>query len=307
MAERQAILIAGPTASGKSALALELARRYGGAVVNADSMQVYSELRVLTARPSREEMALAPHRLYGVVSGARPFSVGLWLERAAEALDAARAEGRVPIVVGGTGLYFEALTRGLAAVPPIPERIREKWRRLRAEQGLPALRAALAAHDAGEAARTGSDDPQRLVRALEVLEATGRPLSQWQGEPAPSLLDASRCLRVVLAPPRTTVYARADERAGRMLEQGALAEVEALLARGLAADAPVMKAIGVAECAAVLDRSLSRDAALERMRTRTRRYAKRQLTWFRNRMADWRWISVPDEFFGLSSGGNSPE
>jgi tRNA dimethylallyltransferase len=290
MADKSAILIAGPTASGKSALALKLAAETGGVIINADSMQVYAELRVLTARPSPAEEAEAPHRLYGVVSGAEPFSVGQWLAAAEAEIRQARAAAAMPILVGGTGLYFGSLLKGLAEIPEIPDEVRQRWRDLGETGGAGALRAALAARDPEMAARLVAGDPQRLIRALEVVDATDRSLADWQRDPPrPPLLDPETTCRIVLGPPRQTVYARADARVVRMLRAGALEEVSGLLALGLPTGSPVMKAIGVGELAAHLRGDVTLDAAMDRMRTATRRYAKRQLTWFRNRMADWQW------------------
>ena len=263
----------------------------GGHVINADSMAVYSELSVLTARPGPEPLGQVPHRLYGVVSGKEPFSVGAWLDRAEAEIAAAWEAGAVPVVAGGTGLYFEALTRGLADIPEPPADIRKKWRQ--AHETLPpdALLAELGARDPEMARRLEGGDAQRIVRALEVIDATGRSLADWQRDaPKPPVLAAAEVLRVVVVPGRETVYARTDARVGEMIEKGAIDEVEALLALNLAQDAPVMKAIGVPELGAHLRGELCLTDALARMRTRTRRYAKRQLTWIRGRMADWRHV-----------------
>jgi tRNA dimethylallyltransferase len=284
----QAILLAGPTASGKSRLALALAREHGGVVINADSMQVYAELRMLTARPSPDDEAAVPHRLYGTVPAAERYSVGAWLGDVAAALSAAREEGRMPIVVGGTGLYFKALTEGLTAVPPIPDEVRE---RLRAEaEGLSAeeLHARLAASAPDDARAIRPSDRGRIVRALEVFEATGRSLARWQeAEPLPPLIDPARTRRIVLTSDRAVLHERIGARAEEMVLGGGLAEAEAIGKLGLNPELPAMKAIGVRELLDHLDGKTSLDEALAAMKTETRRYAKRQMTWFRNQMADW--------------------
>ena len=287
------ILLTGPTASGKSRLALKLAVRTGGLVVNADSMQVYGELRVLTARPSPADEAAAPHRLYGHVPAATRYSVGRWLGDVAAVLDAARRDGRVAIVVGGTGLYFKALTEGLAAVPAIPAEARAAVLAESAGVATPDLHARLAAIDPEDAATIRVNDRARVLRALEVHAATGRSLAEWRrGVAAPPLVDPSTAERVVLAPERVTLHARIAARVDRMLEAGALEEVAALASLGLDPDLPATKAIGVRELMALQAGTLSRDQALATIATETRRYAKRQMTWFRHQMADW--IQVTD-------------
>jgi tRNA dimethylallyltransferase len=287
------VLIAGPTASGKSALATGLAERLGGIVVNADAMQVYRDLRVLTARPSAAEEARVPHRLYGTVDGAEAWSVARWLEGAAALLEAAERDRRPLVFVGGTGLYFEALTRGLAAVPPIPEEIRERWR---ADQRPTAeLHAALAGRDADMAARVRPSDRQRVLRALEVFEATGRSLRAWQAGTGEPILPEASVTKLLLMPPREELHRRIDRRFAAMLEAGALEEVEALLARRLPPELPVMKALGVAPVAAFLRGEISREDAVALGARDTRRYAKRQSTWFRNRMSDWTALGAPCE------------
>ena len=282
------ILIAGPTASGKSRLALELAGRTGGLVVNADSMQVYAELRVLTARPSRTDEAAAPHRLYGHVPARERYSVGRWLGDVAAVLDTARREGRMAIVVGGTGLYFKALTEGLTAVPAIPAEVRSAVRNESEGVATPDLHVRLAAIDPEDAAAIRTNDRSRILRALEVVTATGRSLAEWHRVAvAPPLVDPAGARRIVLAPERSELHARIAARAERMLEEGAMAEVEALAALGLDKELPAMKAIGVSQLMAHMAGNLSRDEALAAIATETRRYAKRQMTWFRNQMADW--------------------
>ena len=279
-------LIAGPTASGKSTLAVRLALEIGGEIVNADSMQVYRDLRVLTARPSPDHEAAARHHLFGVADGAEAWSVGYWLRAVGPILDDISARGRTAIVVGGTGLYFHALTRGLAEVPPVPAAIREAIATHLAEIGEPAFRAALSAVDPAAEARISKGDGQRLVRALAVSNVTGQSLTEWQAATAP-LLPAGAWRGVVINPPRETLYQRCDDRLEQMLAEGALDEVAALMSRGLDARLPVMKALGVAPLAGCLSGAMSRTEALARARMDTRRYAKRQTTWLRHQTPDW--------------------
>jgi tRNA dimethylallyltransferase len=286
-----AILIAGPTASGKTALALELARTFHGTVVNADSMQVYAELRVLTARPTAEEEAECPHRLFGHVSAAESYSVGRWLGDAAEALQQAHALQRLPIFVGGTGLYFRALTQGLAPVPDIPETVRRFWRAEVRKLGGEALQSILSERDPAMASKLRASDPQRLVRALEVIDATGVSLAEWQAATGPALLPDADIVKLVLAPERQALRARIGARFDAMLAAGAVAEVEALLSLDLDPALPAMRAHGVREISAYLDRALTLEEAAERAKSETRRYAKRQMTWARRYMADWQWYS----------------
>lgn len=282
-----AILIAGPTASGKSALALALAERLGSVVVNADALQVYADLRVLTARPSDADMAQVAHALYGHVDGAESYAVSRWLADAAPHLGAGAAP---PVIAGGTGLYFDALLNGLARVPDIPAAVRERWRATPAA----ALHAELARRDPVMAARLRPTDPQRLMRALEVIDATGRSLGDWQAETTPGVLDPARSLRIALAPDRAALDARIARRLETMLGEGALEEAEALGRRGLDPSLPVMKALGVASLIALAKGQATREAAVERVRLDTRRYAKRQSTWFRNRFADWTHVAPED-------------
>lgn len=279
------LIVAGPTASGKSALAMDVAAAFDGVVVNADSMQVYRELRILTARPSPADEARVPHRLYGVQPAAEPCSAGRWRTLAADVIAEARAAGRLPVVVGGTGLYLEALTAGLAPVPPVPDAVRDAARAEHARLGGEAFRAALAARDPESAARLPATDTQRLIRAWEVVHATGRPLPHWQRQaPTTPALDA-RFATIAVVPPRDIIYAAAEARFERMLEDGALDEVQALLALELPPDLPAMKAVGVRELAEVLaGRCPLADAAAAAKRA-TRTYAKRQLTWLRHRVA----------------------
>ena len=281
----RAALIAGPTASGKSALALDLARRFGGVVINADSMQVYRDLAIITARPSPEEAAAAPHRLYGTVDAAETFSVGRWIDAARAAIAEADAAGALPILVGGTGLYFKALTEGLSAIPPVPPDIRA---RIRDEaEGVPPadLHARLAAMDPLTASRLRPSDPQRILRALEVFAATGRPLVHWQqaGREGAVLGDHEH-RGVFLTVDRAALRATIDRRFETMMAGGALAEVEALAARGLDPALPAMRAHGVPGLIAHLKGEASLEDAVARGQRDTRAYAKRQETWFRHQM-----------------------
>jgi tRNA dimethylallyltransferase len=278
------VVIGGPTASGKSALALALAETLGGAVINADSMQVYRELAVLTARPGPAETARAPHRLFGVLPGATACSAGRWRELALPVIAEEAAAGRRPIVVGGTGLYLEALMLGLAAVPEIPAEVRAEAAARRDRIGPEAFRAETAGLDPA-AARLPAGDTQRLVRAWEVARATGRPLSAWQaapgaGPPAGLAFDV-----ITLLPPRPALAVRIEARAAAMVAAGALEEVERLLALGLAPRLPIMGAVGVRELAAHLEGRATLPEALAALQAATRRYAKRQTTWFANRPA----------------------
>jgi tRNA dimethylallyltransferase len=262
----------------------------GGTVINADSMQVYRELDVLAARPSREDMQRVPHLLYGIVSAREAYSVGSWLEDAAAAIAEARAEGRMPILVGGTGLYFKALLEGLAPVPDIPPEIRAYWRvqaeTLRGSE----LHRELASRDSLMGTKVRPSDTQRMVRALEVIDATGVSLAEWQGTNAPALLDAAAVLKLVIAPERDPLYTAIDASFDRMIDAGALNEVRALLALGLDDGLPAMRAHGVRELRAYLTGAASLEDAVAKAKTETRRYAKRQMTWLRRYMADWEWF-----------------
>ena len=284
---KDAVLIAGPTASGKSALALGLAERTGGMIVNADSMQVYGDLRIITARPADTEEARVPHRLYGHVDAAVNYSVGQYVSDATAALAEARRLGWVPIFVGGTGLYFKALTAGLAAVPPIPADIRAGVRDRLARDGAPALHAELQHRDPAAAARLNPNDRTRVARALEVVEATGRSLIDWQTEGLSPLLDPARTARLFLAPDRAELYARIDARFTAMMAAGALDEVRRLAARGLDPLLPAMKAHGVPWLVRHLAGEMTLEEAADQARLDTRHYAKRQFTWFRHQLGDW--------------------
>lgn len=291
------MLIAGPTASGKSALALHLAERSDGVVINADALQLYADLRVLSARPSPEEEARAPHRLYGVLDGDAVSSAAWWAEAAQAEVRAAWSAGRLPIIIGGTGLYLRTLLDGIVPVPDIPEAVRAEVRARMAALGPEPLHAELAGLDPTTAARLMPRDRQRISRALEVVLATGRPLSDWQAEPQGGLAGTAGLGpvgRVVLLPARDWLYARCDSRFTRMIEAGAADEVAALIARNLPADRPVMKAVGVRELAAWQAGQLSKDAAIDAAARETRRYAKRQYTWLRNQFGDWAAVTSHD-------------
>jgi tRNA dimethylallyltransferase len=287
-----AVLIAGPTASGKSAAALALAERLNGVIVNADSMQVYREAPVLTAQPSAADLARLPHRLYGHIGAREVYSVGRYSEDAAVALAEIRGAGRIPIFVGGTGLYFAALTEGLAAIPPIPAETRAAARALAAAIGTPALHARLAAVDPLTAARLRPSDSQRVLRAWEVFAATGRPLAAWQAAPAAPLLKDLRIAGFVLDPPRPLLRARIAERFEAMLGAGGLAEAAAL--SGIDPALPAAKLLGLRPLQALAAGTIGREAALETAITATRQFAKRQMTWFRHRMPHYIWFDPAD-------------
>lgn len=278
------VIIAGPTASGKSALALDAAEEFAGTVINADSMQVYRELRVLTARPTDGDEARVPHRLFGALPVTEACSAGRWLGMARAEIEAARGAGRLPILVGGTGLYLKALTDGLAPVPGIPQGIRSEARRLHARLGGEAFRAELAKVDAEAARRLESGDSQRLIRAFEVVRATGRPLADWQRQGAGGAATDARFATIVLAPPRDALYAAIDARLDTMIEEGALDEVAELDRLGLDAGLPAAKAVGVTELRRHLRGEITLDEALESAKRASRNYAKRQLTWLRHQM-----------------------
>jgi tRNA dimethylallyltransferase len=304
-------LIAGPTASGKSALALRLAEATGGEIVNADSMQLYAGLRVITAGPSPEEQARAPHHLFGTVDPADGWSVGRWLRAASQVLEGLRARGRPAVVVGGTGLYFRALTKGLAEVPEPPAEARAAAAADYDRLGEAAFRARLAERDPAAAARIAPGDRQRLCRAWEVVAATGRSLTDWQETGRPTL-KAGDFSAVALEPPREALYARCDARLAAMVQAGAVEEVRALLARDLGPELPAMKAVGVREFAGFLRGETTLEAALARAQMETRRYAKRQTTWMRGQMADWPRITgtAPNDqwrqFLALTPGLTGP-
>ena len=291
---QDAVLIAGPTASGKSALALALAERLGGVVINVDSMQVYRDLRIITARPTPEEEARAPHQLYGHVDAAENYSVGRWLADAQRSVSDAHGAGRMPILVGGTGLYFRALTTGLAAIPPIDPDIRAGLRARLESEGVESLHAELQSRDSVTAARVMVRDQSRILRALEVVESTGRPISDWHRDGMPPVLAPARTVKVFLTPDRGELKRRIETRFDLMLDAGALEEVRALDARHLAEHLPAMKAHGVPWLRRYLRGEISLVEAAEGGKMDTRRYAKRQGTWFRNQMPGWIWMK-PEE------------
>jgi tRNA dimethylallyltransferase len=299
----RAILIAGPTASGKSALALALARRHGGVVINADSMQVYRDLHRLTARPAPEEEAQAPHRLYGTIDGATNFSVGHYLAEAGRVLRETWEAGGLPIVVGGTGLYFMGLTEGLSEIPPVPDNIRAALRADAEGRDTPDLHAALALKDPDGAARLDPNDRLRVLRALEVLAATGRPIAAYHSARRPGPLTGLACAKLFLIPDREVLRARIDARFLAMMAAGALDEVRTLAARDLDPMLPVMRAHGVPGLIAYLRGALSYDEAVARGQADTRRYAKRQVTWFRHQAgADWDWLTPEAAMAGVEAG-----
>jgi tRNA dimethylallyltransferase len=290
----KAVLIAGPTASGKSALALDLARALGGTVINTDSMQVYRDLRVLTARPTPQDEARAPHLLYGHSDAAVNYSAGMWVKDAAAVLAQVRGEGRVPIFIGGSGLYFKALTRGLSAVPPIPDDVRDSVRARLERDGPEALHRELALRDPVSAEKLKPRDRSRIARALEVVEGTGRPLPDWHHESLPPLLPPEQTVAVFLNPDRELLYRRIDARFEAMLDHGALDEVAALAARKLDPLLPAMKAHGVPALIKYLAGEISREEAVSIGQLDTRHYAKRQYTWFRHQLSEFQWCA-PEE------------
>lgn len=292
---RLAILIAGPTASGKSALALNLAERLRGLVINADSMQVYRDLRVLTARPTDADEARAPHALYGFVDAADAYSVGRYLSDASAALTDADARALVPIFVGGTGLYFRALEEGLAALPAIDPKVRAHWRTLSDELPATALHDRLADRDAVMAARLRPSDTQRIVRALEVIDSTGRSLADWQAAPqAPGPLHGRRLIKCVLAPTKDELRASVVERFRAMVAGGGLDEAARLAARQLSPSLPAMRAIGVAPLVAVARGEMDLEVATLAAERDTLRYVKRQLTWLKSYMISWNGIQTKE-------------
>ena len=292
MATKRAILITGATASGKSAVGLRLARRFDGVVVNADSMQVYAEMRVLTARPDVADERAVPHRLYGHIGAREHYSVARWLEDVQRVLIEVEQRGRRAIIVGGTGLYFNALTRGLSPMPQIDEDVRAYWRAEAHRRPPQELHAELARLDPLTASQVRSSDPQRIVRGLEVIQSTGRPLVSWQAESGPPLLPEGSWRGLVMAPPRETLYARAEARFDEMMGRGALDEVRALRALQIDPDMSAMRALGVAPLMKHVDGEVSYDTAIALAKTQTRQYIKRQLTWLRRYMISWKWLQT---------------
>lgn len=284
--KQDAILITGPTASGKSALAVRLAREHDGVVVNADSMQVYDTLNILTARPQPEDTGGIDHRLYGHVPAGAAYSTGDWQREVTGLVAELRARGKLPVFVGGTGLYFRALTGGLADMPVIPDDIRERVRGRFAAEGAEALHRDLTERDPQTAARLKPGDGQRILRALEVLETTGKSISAFQAAAGPAVIDPERAEKIIVLPDRAVLAGRINRRFGTMLKSGAVEEVKALLALDLSPAMPVMKAIGVPQIAAMLAGEMSEAEVIERGEAATRQYAKRQMTWFRNQLDD---------------------
>jgi tRNA dimethylallyltransferase len=288
----KAILIAGPTASGKSALALAVAERVGGVIINADSMQVYRELRILSARPTPEEEARVPHKLYGFVPAGEAYSAGRFVRDAAAAIAAARSDGRRPIIVGGTGLYFKALLEGLSPIPRIDDDIRNHWRAEAERRGAAALHRDLAQRDAAMAARLERADTQRVVRALEVIEQTGRSLAEWQRDRSPPVLDEAQTVELLLTLDRGEIHARADARFETMMAEGALQEAQALAGLAIDPSLPAMRAIGVRPLIAAFEGKYSLQEAVAAAKQETRHYVKRQETWYKSHMISWHHINA---------------
>ncbi|MEQ1818701.1 MAG: tRNA (adenosine(37)-N6)-dimethylallyltransferase MiaA [Terricaulis sp.] len=287
------LLIMGPTASGKSALALALAERIDGEIINADSMQVYRDFRILTARPSLEEERQAPHHLYGHIDAAERYSTGRWLTDALAAIAEMRTRNKTPILVGGTGLYFKALTQGLAEMPDVDPELRAALIDRAEREGAPALLADLAKRDPQTAARLEPNDAPRIIRALEVIETTGESITSFQSNTKPALA-ANEWRGLALTPDREALYASINARFAKMLEQGALDEVRAFAARNLDQTLPAVKAHGAPALSAYLRGEISLQAAAEIGQRDTRRYAKRQFTWIANQMPDWSRIAAPE-------------
>ncbi len=292
------IIIGGPTGSGKSALALDLAERIGGAIVNADSMQQYRDLRIITARPTLADHSRAPHYLYGHLPANKPGSVGQWLRQATRVIDEIKSQERVPIVVGGTGLYLRALLRGIAAVPDVPSEIRITTTKRFDELGVPGFHQELAKRDPEQAALLEPGDRQRLIRAAEVLEATGKSLLYWRTQPQMRAVLPEPIVGVALLPPRADLHVRIEQRLQTMIDAGALDELDVLRSKNLSPDLPLMKAVAVPELLAHLEGKLDLTTAIRRASAKTRQYAKRQMTWLRHQLPE---LEPMEEF------GDSPE
>ena len=290
---KNAILIAGPTASGKSALAIRLAQKHDGIIVNTDSMQVYSVLRLLTARPSDPDMDMVPHRLYGHVPPSVSYSTGEWARAVEQLIRGGEFTRRTSIFVGGTGLYFRALTQGLSSMPEVAPEIRQRWRERLQEQGPASLHALLVRRDPVAGAAIRPSDGQRIVRALEVEEASGKPISWWQGQRGNPLVDGDNAWKIVLEPERPLLAQRISDRFDGMVAGGALDEVDEMAKLDLDPALPAMKAIGVRELMQYRRGALSLDEAVEQAKTLTRQYAKRQSTWFRTQLDD-SWMRIRD-------------
>jgi len=287
MKDMRPILIAGPTASGKSGLALRLAEELGGIVINADSMQVYRELRILTARPAAAEEKRAPHALYGFVPGQESYSAGRYAGDVARVLGEARRDGLRPIIVGGTGLYFKTLTEGLSPIPAVPDDVRQRWRARGAEVGAGVLHGELSARDPEMAGRLAPTDTQRIVRALEVLDATGVSLAEWQRVPREKIIDLAETVPLLVSVERDELYRRIDARFAVMVKEGALDEVMQLDRLGLDPSLPLMSSLGVEPLRRHLAGAISLEVAIAEGQTESRQYAKRQLTWARSNMIAW--------------------
>lgn len=287
----EAILIAGPTASGKSALAIALAERFGGVVINADSMQVYRDLRIITARPTDEEERRVPHLLFGHVDAAINYSAGQWIADARAAIVQVRSQGRLPLIAGGTGLYFKALLHGLSDIPKVPEEIRQRVRADAEGFATPDLHEQLMSRDPLTATRLKQNDRQRILRALEIHAATGRSLTSFQSQRGEPAIDPARCRCIFLAPDRQQLYARIDARFDAMISAGALEEVRALGERGLDPALPAMRAHGVPGLLAYGRGEISLEQAIEKGKLDTRHYAKRQFTWFRHQLPEFEWVA----------------
>jgi tRNA dimethylallyltransferase len=301
-----AVLIAGPTASGKSALGIKLAQGLDGVVINADSMQVYRDLRVITARPTPDEEAQAPHRLYGQVDAAVNFSVGRYVADAVQVLQGLQGR-KLPIFVGGTGLYFKALTEGLSAMPPVPDEVREQVRRDSEGLETPELHSLLSERDPETARTLRTSDRLRVQRALEIFAATGRPLVSFHGARQPGPFADIPVIKLFLAPDRDDLRRRIDGRFLAMMDQGALNEVRTLGERNLDPMLPAMRAHGVPGLLAYLRGEVSLDEAIAKGQGDTRRYAKRQFTWFRHQLPDWQWVEPERGFEAVMAQLNAPE
>ncbi len=294
---QKAILITGPTASGKSALALRLARDCGGYIINSDSMQVYDVLDQLTARPQADDLQTVPHYLYGHVSPLQLYSTGRWLQEVETLLARPELQGRIPVFIGGTGLYFKALLGGLSDMPQVKDEVRDYWRNRMTQDGAPLLHEELQKRDPAMAERLKEGDSQRIVRALEVIDSTGRSLIEWQETKGKALIDPDSAEKLVLMPDRTWLRQRIAQRFDLMMQGNAMQEVQALLALQPDAALPVMKAIGVREIESWLKGGMSREKAVELSVIATRQYAKRQMTWFRNQFGDdWRRLERAEDY-----------
>lgn len=293
------VLIAGPTASGKSALAMAIAEHVGGEIINADSMQVYRELRILSARPSAEEEARVPHALYGFVPASEAYSAGRFVRDAAVAIATARSEGRRPVIVGGTGLYFKALLDGLSPIPDIADDVREYWRRAGEERGAGALHSELSRLDPAMAERLAPTDTQRIVRALEVIQSTGRSLAEWQSLRGEPVIDEAETVRLAVSGDRAELHARADARFERMMREGALDEARALSLLQLDPHLPAMRAIGVRPLLGLVAGEITEDEAREAAKAETRQYIKRQETWLKRYMITWSAIKTKETVSSL--------